>query len=148
MFINALQSCGRFTVSERRVPRFKIMKTFPLPSACALAFAMICAPVHAADPQPAAASAEMQALVAQLLQALAAAQAEPAPDSSPAPLPAASAPAPRASPRATSSLQTGHLSTTSLAPSASLGGRGTSGGIPRLNDDDWRLLFPIRQARP
>ena len=125
------------------------MKASSLFSTVALAFALIAAPVRADKPHPAATSPEMQALVAQLLQAVAAAQAEPAPVPPAAPA-AVVAPAPTAIPRVASSLQTGRLVTgslriTSLTPSAPIGGRGTTGGIPRLNDEDWRLLFPIKQ---
>jgi hypothetical protein len=118
-------------------------------SAVALAFVFIVQPVRADEPHPAATSPEMQALVAQLLQAVNAAQAEPAPVPAAAPA-AAAAPVAKVIPRVASSLQTGRLvtgslRTSSLAPSASLGGRGTTGGVARLNDEDWRLLFPIKQ---
>ena len=120
-------------------------------SAAAAAFVLVAAPVRADEPHPAATSPEMQALVAQLLQAVAAAQAEPVPVPAAAAAPAAAvAPAPQTIPQVASSLQTGRLVTgslriTSLTSSAPLGGHGTTGGVPRLSDEDWRLVFPIKQ---
>ncbi len=118
-------------------------------STVAVAFVFTAAPLRADELHPAAASADMQALVAQLLQAVTAAPSEPAPVLAAAPA-GAVAPVPKAIPRATSSLQTGRLMngslrTASLAPSAPLGGRGMTGGVARLNDEDWRLLFPVKQ---
>ena len=88
---------------------------------------------------------ELQAQLVELVKALSkmAADDAPAPVPDPAPAPgSASAANPRPS-----ALTTGNLNGASLAPSSALNGRGTTGGIPKMTDAEWRLLFPTRDDR-
>ena len=106
-----------------------------------LTSALLGAAARAADPQPAVPGAvDLRALMALLNKLVAEAADEPAP--APAE-PAAKAPAvpgqpPAAAPRSSS------LSTSSLTPSNGLGGRGP-GATVRPTEENWRLLFPLKQ---
>lgn len=44
-------------------------------------------------------------------------------------------------------LKTSTLGASHLAPSASLGGHGLTGGASRLSDGDWRQLFPVKNSQ-
>jgi hypothetical protein len=136
------------------------MKITPLLLAPLFSLALFLAPARAEEPAPVNLTPEMQAMLAELLKSMAQSAAQAAPEAAPVPEPAPVAPtAPAASPRETkpplgsmSNLRTGGLTTSnltgaSLAPSASLGGRGTTGGVTRLNNNEWRLLFPARDDR-
>ena len=118
-----------------------------------LASTFLGASVRAADPQPAAPSAaDIQALMAilnklaaQAAAAEAAPNTEPEPAPEPAPAPAPKTPATPAAQPLSTALKTGSLSTSSLATSGSLGGRGPGAAVARLTEDAWRLLFPAKQ---
>ncbi len=116
----------------------------------AVTLTLLLAPARAGEAVPADLPPEMQALLADLLKTVAAAQAaaEPAaherkpewvaaemkPDLEGRP------PLGSGSSLRTSGLQTGALSGGRLAPSSSLAGRGAE----RRNDSAWRQIFPAR----
>lgn len=118
------------------------MKSSRILRSLLLASALTGPMAHAADPQSAA--ADIQALMALLNKIVAQSAAEEAASGEPAPAspPAASAPAAR-QPLSTA-LKTGGLITSSLTPSAGLGGRG-AGSVLRLTEEAWRVLFPTKQ---
>jgi hypothetical protein len=133
-----------------------MMKTTPLLLAPVFSLVLFLAPARAEEPTPITLTPEMQALLAELLKSA----GQTAPEAAPVPDPVPAAPnAPVVTAReakpplgSTSSLKTSSLTTStltagSLAPSTSLNGRGTAGGSPRLSNDDWRQLFPVRQDR-
>lgn len=118
----------------------KRMKTSLLFLICTLVGTM----ARAADPQPAPAAPDIQALIAMFHRLAAEAGVEIVPQAAEAPAPAAKAPADSA-PAAGQPPATG-LKMSSLTPSAPLGGRGA--GTPgRATETDWRALFPLKQAR-
>ena len=134
------------------------MKISKITLALLLATVLIGTSARATDPPPATPSAaDIQALMA-ILNKFAAQSAatesapttepEPAPEPTPAPAapaPAAKAPAIPVPQPLSTALKTGSLSTTGLAPSGGLGGRGPAAAVARLTEEGWRLLFPARQ---
>jgi hypothetical protein len=135
------------------------MKITPLLLAPAFGLALFLAPARAEEPAPVTLTPEMQALLAELLKSMAQPAPEALPVPEPAPVPPAAPVAPAAATReakpplgANSSLKTGGLVTSgltggSLSPAASLGGRGTTGVVTRLSNNEWRQLFPARDER-
>jgi hypothetical protein len=108
--------------------------------------AIFAAPLHGEDAQPAPAP-DINQLIVQLQAALRAAGANPESIREPAPVQAPQASAqPQRKPQYTSALRTGGLATGSLQASSSIGGRGTTGGAPRLTTEEWRMLFPAKDA--
>ena len=106
-----------------------------------LASALLGTSAHAADPQPAVPGAvDLRALMALLNKLVA--ESEDEPESAPAE-PAAKAPAAAGQPLA-SAPKSSRLSTSSLTPSNGLGGRGP-GATVRPTEENWRLLFPLKQ---
>ena len=125
------------------------MKTSDILRSFLVASALTGIAARAADPQPAPAAPDIQALMALLNKMAAESAAAPAPSDEPAPTPvpatpAAKAPAPAARQPLSTSLKTGSLSTGGLATSGGLDGHG-AGVIVRLTEEAWRLLFPLKQ---
>lgn len=117
-------------------------------SATVFGLASLSAPTRADDSEVIKLTPQIQAMLSQLLKAADADAAEEAkpdsPSSTPAPTPeAAGSQQPKASPLSTA-LRTSSLRTGGLATST-LGGHGLLGGAPRLTNEEWRQLFPVRK---
>ena len=124
----------------------KRMKTSFLLRTLLLASALAGTAAHAADPQPAPAVPDIQALMAMLNRLVAEAGVEPEPAAEEAPAPAIKAPAASAPAPAAAQPPAATLKMSSLTPSAPLGGRG-AGSPARVAEADWRALFPLKQPR-
>jgi len=101
---------------------------------------------------------QVRALLDDLRKEQAATPVTPAPEPATAPptappksaTPPPSVPGNRPKPVATlalTGLKLSGLQTSSLTPSAPLGGHGTTGGEGRLNTSDWRQLFPLKDGK-
>ena len=125
----------------------KRMKTSLLLRTLLLASALAGTAARAADPQPAPAVPDIQALMALLNRLAAEAGVELAPEAEEAPAPAP-APAAKAADSAPAAGQppASSLKMSTLAPSAALGGRGANPNA-RTAGTDWRALFPLKQPR-
>ena len=118
------------------------MKILSLASAMVLATVVCSLPASADEPQAPQAiklSPELQAVLSQLLKAA-------DEDTSEVSKPTAVSPAEQKAKAAipATSLSTGSLRTGSLA-SPSLGGHGIISETPRLTNEQWRELFPLRK---
>lgn len=123
------------------------MKTSQTFRSLLLASALLAPVVQAADPQPVPSPADLQALMAllnKIVAQTAAAENAASDEPAPAPAPPPGAPAPAAKQPLSTALKTGSLSTSTLAPSSGLDGRG-AGTFLRMTEEAWRLLFPAKQ---
>jgi len=118
---------------------------------------LLAVPSRAQEPRALTLTPNVEAMLKDLLKSTDSGGASEAAPSTPAAPPVkAPTPAPTASSKtgvaSPTSLRTSSLSTSSLTPSgglatSSLGGHGLQGGTPRLNDTDWRALFPQAGGR-
>lgn len=97
------------------------------------------AAAHAADPQPAPAVPDIQALMAMLNRLVAEAGGEPEPEPAAVEAPAPVAPAAARPPTTT-------LKMSRLTPSGPLGAHGP-GSSTRVAEAEWRVLFPHKPSR-
>jgi hypothetical protein len=123
------------------------------PTLLAAVFSLAClaAPARTEEPKAFTLSPEIQALLAELLKAVNATKSE----ATALLEPETEAPAAQVANRevkqpalgSLGSLRTGSLTTSGLAPTGGLGGHGTKSGSSRASEEEWRMLFPLRQDR-
>jgi hypothetical protein len=123
------------------------------PTFFAAAFGLFLGPAASRSEEPAfAVPPGIRALLAELLETADQLNSEPVPVvyQVSVPLPARMATTSQkpvlgsASSLKTNALATRSLGNTGLTLSSLLNGRGTAGGLPRLTNEEWRLLFPNR----